>query len=84
MLISSDALAKLVPPYFWHGDDSDGTHRPSDTNFCRKLQEAGVPIHVDLGVTMTHFNVVGVTPRHDGSGWLTSLSVGNEEVVQLR
>lgn len=84
MLIRRDALDKLERPMFWHGDDHDGTHRPSDTNFCHKLREAGIPIHVDTSTTMTHFNIVGITPRRENGGWLTGFSVGNQEVFQLR
>ena len=83
MLVRRSVFDKLERPYFHHGDDADGTHRPSDTNFCKALTAAGVPIYVDTAVTLTHFNVAGFTPRWDGRRWVRSISVANEEVARF-
>jgi hypothetical protein len=82
MLIKRSIFACLEKPYFVSRDLEDGSHMPSDTNFCRKLSEAGIDLHVDTSQTMTHFNVMGVTPRYDGK-WVTGFSVGNEEFMKL-
>jgi len=83
MLIRRGVFDRLERPYFEHRDLPDGTHEPSDTNFCRKLGEVGVAIHVALGVSLTHFNAMGVTPRYEDGRWLTSFSVGNVECFQI-
>lgn len=83
MLIKRSVFAGLERPYFVSRDLEDGTHIPSDTNFCRKLNKAGVSIHVDTTQSMTHFNAMGVTPRHEDGRWVTGFSVGGEQFMQL-
>jgi len=51
ILVHRRVLDAIEPPWFKY---SDGTHVGEDFYFCRKVQEAGFKIHVDMGVICGH------------------------------
>jgi hypothetical protein len=67
MLIRRHVLDAVGDPWFEIG----GTDRArEDLAFCRKLQERGIPIHVDQDTWMGHITPVEVWPyRHQDGRW---------------
>jgi hypothetical protein len=79
MLIPRVVLEKVNAPWFQLGQlNPEQAHE--DVYFCQLLREAGIPIYVDLDVTMGHLNPVAARPRQAKDGtWNLELHWGGGE-----
>lgn len=63
MLIRSEILRAMEPPWFEHGRASE------DLIFCDKVYELGLgPIYCDLGARLGHVSPAALWPSHDDDG----------------
>ena len=82
MLIRKHVLDAMPDPWFELGKmGCDLTNE--DTYFCKKAQEAGFKIHVDLDVQMYHWTPMALVPLRTKDGWTVGMKIGNDLVVAL-
>lgn len=67
MLVRSDLLRKIAPPWFMLGwDDAIQDYKGEDSYFCRKLRETGAQIWLDhdLSHDVTHLGIIEFEQSH--------------------
>lgn len=72
MLIRSEVLHQMEPPWFYHGRASE------DLIFCDRVYEEGFgPIYVDLGCRMGHMSPAALWPTFDREteAWMVGFSL---------
>ena len=72
MLIRSEVLRAIEPPYFEYADRSE------DVIFCEKAKAAGFPIYIDLGAQLGHITTAVVWPTKQDTDWKTGFTIGHE------
>jgi len=91
MLIKREVFHRLVPDsvVLWNEIWRQGQIDPfgqigEDFDFCNRLQEANIPIHVDLDTTIGHIDPVAAWPYRKPDGtWTIALQWGSGNPITL-
>lgn len=66
MLIRERVLEEIGDPWF---ENADREHATEDLEFCRKIRDAGYPIHADMNVLLGHTGLVTIWPKVHNENW---------------
>jgi hypothetical protein len=76
MLIQRRVLEQIRDPWM---ENRKTTKSDFDLNFCRKLSEAGITLHIDLDTPMGHLTHVAVWPKRYGTDYVPTFRVPNPD-----
>lgn len=83
LLVRARVLEKLDPPYFAVGQVTKD-QLSEDLWFCRRLQEAGIPLYVDLDTMMGHITPIVLSPvRIEDGRWAVDVDFDNGTHIQF-
>lgn len=80
LLVKTKVFSKMEKPY-WRLGQTKSSEWGDDLDFCKRVEEAGFKIWVDLSTSIGHVVLGTIYPRKNKDTWTTELVMGGKPVA---